>query len=475
MSGAELLLLLPEIALLAGACLVLLAPAAAAWPLTALTLAAAAALTLGTAPAAPATALAGAFERAAALDALRALICLLAGLALHYARGCGRADARLASNEFYALALFGCLGMFLLSAATHLIALYLGLEILALSLYPMVALARGDGRGAEAALKYFVLGALASGLLLYGLSLLYAATGTLHLETLGARLAPAPVDGLLLLGLVFALAGLAFKLGAVPFHMWLPDVYDGAPLPAAAYLSAAPKIAVLLLALRLFGDGLAPLAGDWTVLMAALALLSLLLGNLVALAQTRVRRMLAYSAIAHTGFVLLALAAGGADGFAAAVFYTLVYALAAAGAFGLLLLLNHRVEAEELADLRGLNRRHPWFALLMLVLMLSLAGVPLTAGFTAKLYVLQAALDAGLLELAVAAVLLTVVGAYYYLRVVWYMYFEEPPEPAPEPGPGPLRRGVLSANALALVVLFALPGSWLELSREVAALFPVGG
>ena len=192
MSGAELLLLLPEIALLAGACLVLLVPAAAAWPLTAAALAAAAALTLGTAPAEPATALSGAFERAAALDSLRALICLLAGLALHYARGCGRADARLASNEFYALALFGCLGMFLLSAATHLIALYLGLEILALSLYPMVALARGDGRGAEAALKYFVLGALASGLLLYGLSLLYAATGTLHLETLGARLAPAP-------------------------------------------------------------------------------------------------------------------------------------------------------------------------------------------------------------------------------------------------------------------------------------------
>ena len=255
--------------------------------------------------------------------------------------------------------------------------------------------------------------------------------------------------------------------------MWLPDVYDGASLPAVTYLSAAPKIAGLLLLLRLFSDGLMALAVDWTTLMMVLAVLSLLLGNLVAIAQTRIRRMLAYSAIAHTGFVFLALGAGTPYGMSSAVFYTFVYALMAAGSFGMLLLLNSRVAAEDIQDFKGLNHSHPWLAIMVLILMFSMAGVPLTAGFYAKLYVLQAVVDAGLWPLAVVAVLLTVVGAYYYLRIVWYMYFEEADRPA-EPGEDSAHVFLVSANALILVFIFAVPQPWLELSRDVARVF-VGG
>ena len=469
----ELMLMLPEIVLVAGACLILLGPRVLAWPLTALALAGAVAAMVMTAPAEPVLLMTGMFERAAETDVLRILICVLTVLVLRYARSYPTSPDRLQSNEFYTLAMFGCVGMFLISGAEHLVALYLGLEILALSLYPMVAMVRDDGRAGEAALKYFVLGALASGFLLYGMSLAYMATGTLHIGELAERLGQMETSGVLLLGMVFMLAGLAFKLGATPFHMWLPDVYDGASLPAATYLSAAPKIAGLLLLLRLFGDGLMALADDWTVLMMALAVLSLMLGNFVAIAQTRLRRMLAYSAIAHTGFVFLALGAGTPQGMGSAVFYISVYALMAAGSFGMLLLLNARTEAEDIKDFKGLNHSHPWLALMMLILMFSMAGVPLTAGFYAKLYVLQAVVGAGLWPLAVAAVLLTVVGAYYYLRIVWYMYFEEEERPA-EPGEDQMHSFLVSLNALALVVIFLVPQPWLEMSRKAAGVF-VGG
>ena len=469
----EMILMLPEIVLVVGACFILLCPRSLAWPLTMLTLAAAVGAMLATAPDAPVLLMSGMFERSAEVDVLRILICVLTVLVLRYARGYPVSPDRLQSNEFYTLATFGCIGMFLISGAEHLIALYLGLEVLALSLYPMIAMMRDDGRAGEAALKYFVLGALASGFLLYGMSLTYTVTGTLHIGELATRLEELETGRVLLLGMVFMLAGLAFKLGATPFHMWLPDVYDGASLPAATYLSAAPKIAGLLLLLRLFGDGLMALATDWTTLMMALAVLSLLLGNLVAIAQTRIRRMLAYSAIAHTGFVFLALCAGTPRGMGSAVFYTLVYALMAAGSFGMLLLLNARTAAEDIDDFKGLNHSHPWLAVMVLILMFSMAGVPLTAGFYAKLYVLQAVVDAGLWPLAVAAVLLTVVGAYYYLRIVWYMYFEEVDRPA-EPGQDPAHVFLVSANALVLVFIFAVPQPWLEMSQRVAAVF-VGG
>ena len=301
----EMILMLPEIVLVVGACFVLLCPRFLAWPLTMLVLAGTVGAMVATAPEDPTMLMTGMFERSSEIDLLRILICVVTVLILRYARGHPISPDRLQSNEFYTLAIFGCVGMFLISGAEHLITLYLGLEILALSLYPMIAMMRDDGRAGEVALKYFVLGALASGFLLYGMSLMYAVTGTLHIGELASQLEQLEINRVLLLGMVFMLAGLAFKLGATPFHMWLPDVYDGASLPAVTYLSAAPKIAGLLLLLRLFSDGLMALAVDWTTLMMVLAVLSLLLGNLVAIAQTRIRRMLAYSAIAHTGFVFL--------------------------------------------------------------------------------------------------------------------------------------------------------------------------
>ena len=469
----EMILMLPEIVLVVGACFVLLCPRFLAWPLTILVLAGTVGAIVATAPEDPTLLMTGMFERSSEIDFLRILICVLTVLILRYARGHPISPDRLQSNEFYTLAIFGCVGMFLISGAEHLITLYLGLEILALSLYPMIAMVRDDGRAGEVALKYFVLGALASGFLLYGMSLMYAVTGTLHIGELASQLEQLEMNRVLLLGMVFMLAGLAFKLGATPFHMWLPDVYDGASLPAVTYLSAAPKIAGLLLLLRLFSDGLMALAVDWTTLMMVLAVLSLLLGNLVAIAQTRIRRMLAYSAIAHTGFVFLALGAGTPYGMSSAVFYTFVYTLMAAGSFGMLLLLNSRVVAEDIQDFKGLNHSHPWLAIMVLILMFSMAGVPLTAGFYAKLYVLQAVIGAGLWPLAVVAVLLTVVGAYYYLRIVWYMYFEEADRPA-EPGEDSAHVFLVSANALILVFIFAVPQPWLEMSRDVARVF-VGG
>ena len=469
----EMILMLPEIVLVVGACFVLLCPRFLVWPLTMLVLAGTVGAIVATAPEDPTMLMTGMFERSSEIDFLRILICVLTVLILRYARGHPVSPDRLQSNEFYTLAIFGCVGMFLISGAEHLITLYLGLEILALSLYPMIAMVRDDGRAGEVALKYFVLGALASGFLLYGMSLMYAATGTLHIGELASQLGQLEMNRVLLLGMVFMLAGLAFKLGATPFHMWLPDVYDGASLPAVTYLSAAPKIAGLLLLLRLFSDGLMALVADWTTLMMVLAVLSLLLGNLVAIAQTRIRRMLAYSAIAHTGFVFLALGAGTPYGISSAVFYTFIYALMAAGSFGMLLLLNARVASENIQDFKGLNHSHPWLAIMVLILMFSMAGVPLTAGFYAKLYVLQAVVDAGLWPLAVVAVLLTVVGAYYYLRIVWYMYFEEADRPA-EPGEDRAHVFLVSANALILVFIFAMPQPWLEMSRDVARVF-VGG
>ena len=465
---AELRLMLPEIVLLAGACLVLITPVRMAWLLTLLALAGAVVALFATSTADTVLLLSGSYERSGALDILRVTICALVYLTLQYARGCIPAGPRMRSGEFYALALFGCLGMFLLCGAAHLIVLYLGVEILALSLYPMIALARDDGRSAEAAIKYFVLGALASGFLLYGISLLYAATGTLGIDEMAAQIAVAPPQSILLLGLVFTLAGVAFKLGAAPFHMWLPDVYDAAPLPAISYLSAAPKIAGLVLVLRMFPEALASLADDWSVLMGILAVLSLAVGNLLAIVQTRIRRMLGYSAIAHAGFVFLGLSTGTIDGTSAAVLYTLLYALMAAGIFGMVLLFNHKQEMEDISDFRGLGERHPWFAFLTMILMLSLAGIPLTAGFTAKLTVLQAVIGAGMWPLAAVAVLLTVIGAYYYLRIIWYMYFEQT-DAEPVPSECGQTRVLVSLNSLILVVIFVFPQGLIITSHAVAA------
>lgn len=369
---------------------------------------------------------------------------------------------------FYLLGLFGLLGIMVMISAHSLLALYLGLELLSLALYAMVAFERDSPVAAEAAMKYFVLGAIASGTLLYGMSILYGVTGTLNLADLATVLGATDVGQAgVLVGLAFVLVGVAFKFGAVPFHMWLPDVYHGAPACVTLFVATAPKVAAFALALRLVVDGLAPLADEWQMMLAGLAVLSLTIGNIVAIAQTNLKRMLAYSTIAHVGFILLGLVAGGSQGVPSALFYTLVYVIMTAGAFGVVILLSHgRIEAEELADFRGLNRRSPWFAGVMLLIMVSMIGVPPLAGFYAKWWVLASLLEAGHAWLVVAAVVFSVIGAYYYLRVIWMMYFDDS-ETAAVPQPAMDLRFVLSLNGVLVLALGLFPGQLLDLCARV--------
>jgi NADH-quinone oxidoreductase subunit N len=349
-------------------------------------------------------------------------------------------------------------------SANHLLTLYLGLELLSLSLYAMVALQRDSARATEAAMKYFVLGALASGVLLYGMSMLYGATGSLELEAVSAALAGGlGSSNVLAFGLVFVVAGIAFKLGAAPFHMWVPDVYQGAPTSVTLFVGSAPKIAAFAFTLRLLVNGMEPLVADWQGMLLILAVASMVLGNLAAIAQTNLKRMLAYSTISHMGFVLLGVLAGSLNGYASAMFYVLVYVLTALAGFGVMLLLSREgFESEELEDLKGLNRRSPWFAFIMLLVMFSMAGVPPLAGFFAKLSVLQAALQQGLVWLVVVAVMMSLIGAFYYLRVVKLMYFDEPKETA-EIAPLGDMRVMLSVNGAGLLLLGIAPQPLLTL------------
>ena len=399
---------------------------------------------------------------------LKLMAYLSVAMALAYSRQY-LLDRNLFKGEFLTLLLFALLGMMVMMSANSFITLYLGLELLSLCLYAMVALNRESAASTEAAMKYFVLGALASGLLLYGMSMIYGATGTLtisevaqHVAKLSGNAAERPF---LVLGLVFVMAGIAFKLGLVPFHMWIPDVYQGAPTAVTLVIGSAPKLAAFAMAMRLLVNGLLVLAVDWQQMLVFLAVLSMALGNMAAIAQTNLKRMLAYSTIAHMGFMLLGLLSGvvggnwrnAADAYAAAMYYTIVYVLMSLGAFGMLLFLSRAgFECETLDDMKGLNRRNPWYAFLMLVLMFSLAGIPPTAGFYAKLAVLSAAVSAGQVWLAVVAVLLALVGAFYYLRIVKLMYFDEPADPTPVTGNDEMRL-VLSANGLALLVLGIMP------------------
>ncbi len=379
-------------------------------------------------------------------------------------------DAGLFKGEFFVLGLFGLLGIMIMISANSLLVMYLGLELLALSQYALVAFNRESSASAESAMKYFVLGAIASGTLLYGISMLYGVTGTLELDTLTARLGE--LDGLsipALLGVVFVVVGIAFKFGAVPFHMWLPDIYQGAPAPVTLYVGSAPKIAAFALAWRVLFDGLAPLHDGWQDMLIVLCVLSLILGNVVAIAQANLKRMLAYSTISHVGFIFMGFIAGTEQGLSAAMFYTITYVIMVAGAFGMILLLSRRgFEAERLEDFKGLNARSPWFAFVMLMIMFSLAGVPPFVGFYAKLVVLQSVIDVGLVWLAAVGVLFAVVGAFYYLRLVWYMYFEEPEDRAPL-GAAPDMRFVISANGLGVLVLGVFPGFLLDLCARVLA------
>jgi NADH-quinone oxidoreductase subunit N len=377
---------------------------------------------------------------------------------------------RILKGEYYVLGLFALLGIMVLISANSLVTLYLGVELLALSLYALVAFNRDSGIAAEAAVKYFVLGSIASGALLYGMSIIYGVTGSLELGVISNAALQMPAGQIgLLFGLAFIVVGVAFKFGAVPFHTWVPDVYHGAPTPVTLFLAAAPKLGSFALAFRLLAEGLGAVhATGWQDMITMVAVLSIIVGNVVAIAQTNIKRMLAYSTISHVGFILLGILAGTSQGYAAALYYTITYVIMSVGGFGMIILLSRKgFEADSLEDFKGLNARSPWFAAVMLMLMFSMAGVPPFVGFWAKLAVIQAVLDIGSLWLGVVAVALSVVGAYYYLRVVKLMYFDEPTDKAVLQGGGGAMRFVLSLNGLAVLALGLYPGLLLALCARV--------
>lgn len=395
----------------------------------------------------------GMFVRDTAADVMKTGIVLLSGLTLVYGWRYLR-DRDLFQGEIPVLILFGTAGMMILVSAGSLLMVYLGLELLALCSYALVASNRESGLASEAAMKYIVLGSLASGLLLYGMSLIYGATGSLHLDVIREAIPHSEERVLLITGAVFMIAGVAFKLGAAPFHMWLPDVYQGAPAPIALFISSAPKLAAFGMAYRLLEMGVGPLSTELQLLIAGLAAVSLVIGNLMAIAQSNLKRMLAFSTVSHIGFLLMGIAGGGSQGYAAALFYALAYAIMSTAAFGAIIALSRAgFEAENIEDFKGLNARNPWMAGLVLCIMASLAGIPPFLGFWTKLAVLGAAVNGGLLWLAILGVLCAVVGCFYYLRVIKVMYFDEPVGEAMPRSNDRVLGLVLGVNALALLAL----------------------
>ncbi len=404
------------------------------------------------------------FVRDPMSDVLKVAIYIATFITFMYAKDYLR-DRGIFKGEFYVLGLFGALGMMILVSAHNFLTVYLGLELLSLSLYAMVAMQRDSILASEAAMKYFVLGAIASGMLLYGISIIYGLTGTLDLAEVAAKIATQPPGVLLAFGLVFMIVGIAFKLGAVPFHMWVPDVYHGAPTAVTLYIGSAPKIAAFAMLMRLLVDGLMGLHAQWEGILIILAVLSMGIGNLLAIAQGNIKRMLAYSTISHVGFLILGALTGTQSGFASSMFYTLVYVLMSLGGFGMVMLLSRKgFEAENLDDYKGLNVRSPWYALMMLILMFSMAGVPPFLGFWAKLAVLQEVIAADLMWLAIVGVVFSVIGAFYYLRIVKLMYFDQPEDTSPLVGSLDTRL-MLSLNSLAVLVLGLFPGALLAVCQ----------
>ena len=400
-------------------------------------------------------------------DVLKIAICLINMFVLLYAHNYLKVR-QLLQGEFYVLAIFATLGMMVMVSAYHFLTLYLGLELLSLCLYAMVAMHRDSSIATEAAMKYFILGALASGMLLYGMSIIYGVTGSLSLHTISRVVIQPHMDTTVLsFGLVFVIIGLAFKLGAVPFHMWLPDVYHGAPTPITLFIAAAPKVAAFALLIRLLTEGLGGLHPYWQHMITMLAVLSMILGNIVAIAQTNLKRMLAYSTISHAGFLLLGILSGTQQGYAASMFYTLVYALMTLGGFGMILLMSrHGFEADKIDDYRGLSEREPWFALMMLILMFSMAGIPPTVGFYAKFAVIKSVIDINQISVAVIAVVMSVIGAFYYLRIIKVMYFDKPKLSYPLHATADMRI-MLSVNALFVLVLGLFPGALMTICSTV--------
>ncbi len=404
-------------------------------------------------------------------DFLKLMLYLSVAVVLLYSRGYMN-DRKMETTEYYLLAIYATLGMMVMISANHFLTIYLGLELLSLALYAMVALERDSARATEAAMKYFVLGALASGLLLYGISMIYGATGTLEISSVAQAIYhQAGNRTVLMFGLVFVVAGLAFKLGVVPFHMWIPDVYQGAPAAITLFIASAPKLAAFAMAMRLLVNGLFELAEQWQSMLMFLAVLSIVLGNLAAIAQTNLKRMLGYSGISHMGFMLLGLMSGVVGGdrhfalnaYSSSMFYVISYVLMSMASFGVILLMSRSgFEAESLDDFRGLNKRNSWFAGVMAMVMFSMAGIPFFIGFFAKFSVLQAVVAAGYIWLAVLAVVMSLIGAFYYLRVVKIMFFDEPADSAPITATIDMRV-LLSLNGVAIAVLGLMPQTLMSL------------
>lgn len=404
-------------------------------------------------------------------DFLKLILYFAVAIALLYSRSYMH-ERKIETTEYYVLVIFATLGMMVMITANHFLTIYLGLELLSLASYAMVALLRDSARATEAAMKYFVLGSLASGLLLYGISMLYGAAGTLEISGVAQAIyQQAGNKTVLMFGLVFIVAGLAFKLGVVPFHMWIPDVYHGAPTSITLFIASAPKLAAFAMAMRLLVNGLFEFAEQWQSMLMVLAVLSIVLGNLAAIAQSNLKRMLGYSGISHMGFMLLGLVSGVVGGdrhfalnaYSSAMFYVVSYVLTSLASFGVLLLLSRAgFEAETLDDFKGLNKRNSWFAGVMAMVMFSMAGIPFFVGFFAKFSVLQAVVAAGYIWIAILAVVMSLIGAYYYLRVVKVMFFDEPLDATPLTAPADMRV-LLSLNGIAIAGLGLVPQGLMSL------------
>ncbi|MDE2599831.1 MAG: NADH-quinone oxidoreductase subunit NuoN [Rhodocyclaceae bacterium] len=474
----------PELFLLAMACVILLvdviggvACRTLVAALSLVTLLICAVITAGTATGETTMTFANMFVDDAFADLLKMLVYGAVAIVIVYSRRYLR-DRGLDKAEYYLLLLFSTLGMMVMISANHFLALYLGLELMSLSIYAMVAMDRESARSTEAAMKYFILGSLASGLLLYGLSMLYGATRTLEISGVLQALAMNQSNEIILgFGLVFVVAGFAFKLGVVPFHMWVPDVYHGATTPMTLFISTAPKIATFAMVLRLMVFGTIPLAPLWQPMLMIMAVLSIIVGNLAAIAQTNIKRMLAYSGISHMGFMLLALSTGVVHGHAAyalaayssALYYVVAYVMMSLASFGVLLLMSRAgYDVEMLEDLKGLNQRSPWYAAMMMFVMFSMAGIPFFVGFFAKFSVLLSVIGAEFYIVAVIAVAFSLVGAFYYLRVVKNMYFDAPSDAAPIVATMDARL-LLSLNGLAIAGFGLFPGGLMSLCQEALA------
>lgn len=478
LESLNIVIALPEIFLLTMACLILVVDAFLpknkknlTYVLTQLSLLVALVLLLMYQTDTRVLAFNGLFVQDPMADALKMFIVIISFGVFVYSREY-LLDRNLFKGEFYVLGLFSIVGMMLMVSANNLLMLYLGLELLSLCLYALVAFNREDGNASEAAMKYFILGAIASGMLLYGMSILYGLSGSLQLSEIAVAVVSASeANNAQNIGMIFALVfivvALAFKLGAVPFHMWMPDVYQGSPTAVTAMIGTAPKLAGFAMIMRLMVEGLGGLQADWQQMLMVLAVLSLAVGNIVAIAQSNLKRMLAYSTISHVGFILLGILAGTNEGYSAAMFYTITYAIMSLAGFGVIMLMARQgFEADNITDFTGLNQRSPWFAFIMMVIMLSMAGVPPTVGFWAKLAVLSAVVEVNLVWMAVIAVFFSIIGIFYYLRIIKVMYFDDAVDTrAIECGRD--MQIALSTNGLAILALGLYPAALMTLCISV--------